>query len=295
MSTLIKSGRIVTADQDYTADIYIDGGKIARVGADLHVAADAVFDARGKYVIPGGIDVHTHMDMPYGAITSSDDFETGTRAAAFGGTTCIIDFATQSRGRRMREALDEWWKKGEKAAVDYGLHMIVTDLPEAHLEDMDEMVREGVTSFKFFMAYPDLLMVDDATILRAMRRTGANGALVCIHAENGGVIDLLVRKALAEGKKAPVYHALTRPASAEAEAVGQALRLALADEAVGRAEFRSAFVQAPELVEVLFGAAADLLLVGFLQAAAGDGQLAAELVEECADEALALGWRNCGD
>jgi len=226
MSTLIKSGRIVTADQDYTADIYIDGGKIARVGADLQVAADAVFDARGKYVIPGGIDVHTHMDMPYGAITSSDDFETGTRAAAFGGTTCIIDFATQSRGRRMREALDEWWKKGEKAAVDYGLHMIVTDLPEAHLEDMDEMVREGVTSFKFFMAYPDLLMVDDATILRAMRRTGANGALVCIHAENGGVIDLLVRKALAEGKKAPVYHALTRPASAEAEAVGRSIALA---------------------------------------------------------------------
>ena len=226
MSTLIRSGRVVTADQDCTADVYIEGEKIALVGADLRVDADAVYDARGKYVIPGGVDVHTHMDMPYGAITSSDDFETGTRSAAFGGTTCIIDFATQSRGGSMRKALDEWWKKGEKAALDYGLHMIVTDLPEAHLGDMDDMVREGVTSFKFFMAYPDSLMVDDATILRAMRRTAGNGALVCIHAEDGGAIDLLVRRAIAEGKRAPIHHALTRPASAESQAVARAIALA---------------------------------------------------------------------
>ena len=226
MSTLIKSGRIVTAEQDYTADIYIEREKITTIGADLSVAADAVFDAGGKYVIPGGIDVHTHMDMPLGGTTSSDDFETGTRAAAFGGTTCIIDFATQAKGQKMREALDVWWKKGEKSTVDYGLHMIITDLPDAHLEDMNDMVREGLTSFKLFMAYPGVLMVDDATIFRAMRQTGSNGALVCMHAENGGVIDLLVRKALAEGKTAPIYHALTRPATAEGEAVNRAIALA---------------------------------------------------------------------
>ena len=225
MSTLIKSGRIVTAEQDYTADIYIEKEKITTIGADLAVTADAVFDAGGKYVIPGGIDVHTHMDMPLGSTTSSDDFETGTRAAAFGGTTCIIDFAIQSKGQKMREALDVWWKKGEKATVDYGLHMIITDLPEAHLEDMNDMVREGLTSFKLFMAYPNVLMVDDATIFRAMRQTGTNGALVCMHAENGGVIDLLVQKALAEGKTAPIYHALTRPTTAEAEAVNRSIAL----------------------------------------------------------------------
>ena len=225
MSTLIKSGRIVTAEQDYTADIYIEKEKITTIGADLAVTADAVFDAGGKYVIPGGIDVHTHMDMPFGSTTSSDDFETGTRAAAFGGTTCIIDFAIQSKGQKMREALDVWWKKGEKATVDYGLHMIITDLPEAHLEDMNDMVREGLTSFKLFMAYPNVLMVDDATIFRAMRQTGTNGALVCMHAENGGVIDLLVQKALAEGKTAPIYHALTRPTTAEAEAVNRSIAL----------------------------------------------------------------------
>jgi dihydropyrimidinase len=226
MSTLIKSGRIVTAEQDYTADIYIEKEKITTIGADLNVPADAVFDAGGKYVIPGGVDVHTHMDMPLGDITSSDDFETGTRAAAFGGTTCIVDFATQAKGQKMREALDIWWKKGEKATVDYGLHMIITDLPEAHLEDMNDMVTEGLTSFKLFMAYPGVLMVDDATIFRAMRQTGNNGALVCMHAENGGVIDVLVRKALAEGKTAPIYHALTRPAAAEGEAVNRAIALA---------------------------------------------------------------------
>jgi dihydropyrimidinase len=226
MSTLIQSGRIVTAEQDYTADIYIEKDRITTIGTGLNVTADVVVDARGKYVIPGGVDVHTHMDMPFGGTNSSDDFETGTRAAAFGGTTCIIDFAIQSKGQKMREALDVWWNKGEKATVDYSLHMIITDLPEAHLEDMNDMVREGLTSFKLFMAYPNVLMVDDATIFRAMRQTGSNGALVCMHAENGGVIDLLVQKALAEGKTAPIYHALTRPVTAEAEAVNRAIALA---------------------------------------------------------------------
>jgi dihydropyrimidinase len=226
MSTLIKNGRVITAEQDYKADIYIEKDTITTIGTSLTLHADTMIDAKGKYVIPGGVDVHTHMDMPFGGTTSSDDFETGTRAAAFGGTTCLIDFAIQSKGTRMRDALDVWWKKGERATIDFGLHMIITDLPEAHLEDMNEMVREGVTSFKLFMAYPNVLMVDDATIFRAMRQTGNNGALVCMHAENGGVIDLLVQKALSEGKTAPIYHALTRPTTAESEAVNRAIALA---------------------------------------------------------------------
>ena len=226
MSTLIKNGRIITAEQDYVADLLVEKDKIATIGSSLNINADKTFDAKGKYLIPGGVDVHTHMDMPFGGTVSSDDFETGTRAAAFGGTTCLIDFAMQAKGTKMRDALDVWWKKGEKATIDFSLHMVITDFPEAHLEDMNEMVREGVTSFKLFMAYPNVLMVDDATIYRAMRQTGNNGALVCMHAENGGVIDLLVQKALAEGKTAPIYHALTRPTTAEGEAVNRAIALA---------------------------------------------------------------------
>ena len=148
-----------------------------------------MIDATDCYVIPGGIDAHTHLDMPLGSIKSSDDFETGTRAAAFGGTTSIVDFATQARGIQMRDALDLWWKKAEgRATIDYGLHMIVTDLAGAGLDDMDDMVREGVASFKLFMAYPNVLMVDDGTIFRALSQTAKNGALVCMHAENGSVI-----------------------------------------------------------------------------------------------------------
>jgi dihydropyrimidinase len=226
MSTLVRNGRIITAEHDYVADILIEKDKITTIGAGLKTEAGTVVEASGKYVIPGGIDVHTHMDMPFGGTVSSDDFGTGTRAAAFGGSTCLIDFAIQSKGTKIRDALDTWWKKGEKAAIDYGLHMIITDLPEAHLEDMNEMVREGVSSFKLFMAYPNVLMVDDATIFRALRQTAQNGGLVCMHAENGGVIDLLVQKAIAEGKTAPIYHALTRPTTAEGEAVNRAIALA---------------------------------------------------------------------
>ena len=164
---------------------------------------------------------------PSAASKSADDFETGTRAAAIGGTTTIVDFAIQARGTKMRTALDTWWKKAEgKACIDYGLHMIVTDLPDAGLEDMDDMVREGVASFKLFMAYPNVLMVDDATIFKALRQTAKNGALICMHAENGSVIDVIVQQALAEGKTAPIYHALTRPTRAEAEAVHRAIAMA---------------------------------------------------------------------
>ena len=226
MSLLIKNARIITAEHDYTADIFIEKEKITTIGVALNISADRTIDAKGKYVIPGGIDVHTHLDMPFGGTTSSDNFETGTRAAAFGGTTSIVDFATQGRGTKMRTALDTWFKKAEgKATIDYGFHMIITDLPEADLGDMSDMVREGVTSFKLFMAYPNALMVDDATIFRAMRHTASSGSLICMHAENGNVIDLIVQKALAEGKTAPIYHALTRPTTAEAEAVNRTIAL----------------------------------------------------------------------
>ncbi len=226
MSTLIKNGRIITAEQDYVADVYIEKDKITEIGAKLNLEADKIIDAKNRYVIPGGVDVHTHLDMPFGGTKSSDDFETGTKAAAFGGTTCLIDFAMQSKGTRMRDALDTWWKKAEgKASIDYGLHMIITDLPDAHLEDMSDMVKEGVSSFKLFMAYPGVLMVDDATIFKAMKHTAKTGALVCMHAENGSVIDTIVQQALAEGKTAPIYHALTRPTTAEGEAVNRAIAL----------------------------------------------------------------------
>jgi dihydropyrimidinase len=225
---LIKNGSVVTATATFQADVLVEGERIKEVRAGLTSApGDTVVDAAGMYILPGGIDCHTHLDMPFGGTTSADDFETGTRAAAFGGTTSIVDFAIQARGTRMRDALDTWWRKAEgKACIDYGLHMIVTDLGECGLEDMDDMVREGVASFKLFMAYPNVLMVDDATIFKALGRTAKNGALICMHAENGSVIDVIVAKALAEGKTAPIYHALTRPTRAEAEAVHRAIAMA---------------------------------------------------------------------
>src|SRR6202167_3026165 len=229
MSTvLIQSGTIVNADASKNADLLIDGATIKEVRAGIPAsAADKVVDATGLLLLPGGIDAHTHLDMPFGGSKSADDFETGTRAAAIGGTTTIVDFAIQARGTKMRTALDTWWKKAEgKACIDYGLHMIVTDLGGSGLHDMDDMVREGVASFKLFMAYPNVLMVDDATIFKALRQTAKNGALICMHAENGSVIDVIVQKALAEGKTAPIYHALTRPTIAEAEAVHRAIAMA---------------------------------------------------------------------
>src|SRR5690348_1642522 len=227
MRTVIANGTVVTASDTFKADVIITDGKITGLIAEFNGTADETIDAAGKYVFPGGIDAHTHLDMPFGGTTSSDDFETGTRAAAFGGTTTLVDFAIQARGTRMRDALDAWWKKAEnRACIDYGLHMIVTDLGTSGLDDMDEMVREGVASFKLFMAYPNVLTADDATIFKALRQTAKNGALVCMHAENGSVIDVIIQQALAEGKTAPVYHALTRPTVAEAEAVNRAIAMA---------------------------------------------------------------------
>lgn len=224
---LIKNGRVITATDDYVADVYVEGEKIKAIGQGLPMQADKIVDAGGKYVIPGGIDVHTHMDLPFGGTFSSDDFETGSIAAAHGGTTTIVDFAVQYKGTSMRQALDTWLKKADgKAAIDYGMHLIITELPDDALPQMDAMVKqEGVSSFKLFTAYPGVFLVDDATIFKAMRHSADNGALICMHAENGGVIDLMVQRLLAEGKTAPNYHTLSRPATAEEEAAHRVIAL----------------------------------------------------------------------
>ncbi|MDZ4773002.1 MAG: dihydropyrimidinase [Planctomycetota bacterium] len=227
MKTLVQNGMIVTADGRTEADILVDGGIIAQIGRGLPTAVDKKIDARGKYVLPGGIDVHTHLDMPFGGSFSVDDFRTGTIAAAFGGTTCIVDFAIQERGQSLRHAFDTWMKKAEgKAAIDYGFHMIMRESTPELREEMGAMVREGVTSFKLFMAYPGVFYMDDASIFRTMQRSGEIGALICMHAENGPVIDVLIEQARAKGHKAPKWHALTRPARLEAEATYRAICLA---------------------------------------------------------------------
>jgi dihydropyrimidinase len=227
MRTLIKNGTVVTASDQYTGDVLVEDEKITVIGTSLEMQADKTIDASGKYVLPGGIDVHTHMDMPFGGTTSADDFESGTVAAAFGGTTAIVDFAIQYRGQTLHHAMETWAKKAEgKAAIDYGFHMIITELTDQVELEMDALVRQGITSFKLFMAYPGVFMLDDASIFKALMRTGKNGGTICMHAENGGVIDVLVQRALAEGKTAPKYHALTRPARAEAEATHRAIALA---------------------------------------------------------------------
>jgi dihydropyrimidinase len=232
MRTLIKDGTVVTASDTFAADVWIDGGTIAAIthpsqrarlaGGDLRT-----IDAAGQYVMPGGIDCHTHMELPFGGTTASDDFATGTIAAAHGGTTTIVDFAIQQKGGSMRAGLDAWHAKAEgKAAIDYGFHMIMTEANPAALDDMAAMVREGVTSFKMFMAYPGVFLVDDQQIFRAMLRAGELGALITMHAEIGLPIDVLVQRALAAGHTAPVYHALTRPEVAEATGTERAIALA---------------------------------------------------------------------
>ena len=225
--TLITGGTVVTAADTFKADVLVIDEKIAAVGGDLKAGGAKRIDAKGKYVIPGGIDVHTHMELPFGGTSSSDDLETGTVAAAFGGTTSIVDFAVQGMGEPLEKARDLWLRKARgKAVIDYGLHMIVRDVSDKVLREMDVMVKEGVSSFKLFMAYPGVFMVDDASIFKALVRTGENGGLICMHAENGGVIDVLVKKALAERKTEPKWHALTRPPEAEGEATGRAYKLA---------------------------------------------------------------------
>src|SRR5258706_3057461 len=225
--TLVAGGTIVTAADPFKADVLIEGEKVVAVGTDLKAAGAKRIDASGKYLIPGGIDVHMHMELPFGGTMASDDFETGTTAAAFGGTTTIVDFAVQGFGEPLEKARDAWLKKARgKAVIDYGLHMIVRDVSDKVLREMGTMVKEGISSFKLFMAYPGVFMVDDGAIFKALVRSAEIGALICMHAENGGVIDVLVKKALAAKHSEPKWHALTRPREAEDEATGRAFRLA---------------------------------------------------------------------
>lgn len=227
MKTLIKNGRIVTAVDDYHADILIEDGQVSVIGKKLEMEADKVIDASGKLVIPGGIDPHTHMELPFGGTSSSDDFFTGTRAAAFGGTTTIIDFAVQNKGESMLLGADKWHEKAQgKAVIDYGFHLITTDFEDKNKSEMFQLIDEGITSFKLFMAYPGVFLSDDATIYRAMSAAGERGGLVCMHAENGIVINEIIKKFKEQGRLAPKYHALTRPTIAEAEGVHRAIALA---------------------------------------------------------------------
>jgi dihydropyrimidinase len=226
-TTLIKNGTVVTATDSWRGDVFIEDETITQLGVALDRQADQVIDASGRLVIPGGIDVHTHMDLPFGGTVSSDDFETGTIAAAHGGTTTIVDFAVQDRGESLRKAWETWMAKAEgKAAIDYGFHLIMREFNPELSREMKDMVGEGVTSFKLFMAYPGVFMMDDAGIFSAMQRSGEVGATICMHAENGGVIDVLVKQALAGKRTDPKYHAITRPALAEAEATHRAIAMA---------------------------------------------------------------------
>jgi dihydropyrimidinase len=232
MKTLIRNGHVITAVDDYKADILIENEVVSVIGAKLQMEADRLIDAKGKLVIPGGIDPHTHMELPFGGTQASDDFRTGTIAAAHGGTTTIIDFAVQFKGQSLTQALDNWHAKAEgKTAIDYGFHLICTDLEDDSIPELHKTMDEGVTSFKLFMAYPGVFLVDDATIFRAMSAAGERGGLICMHAENGIVINEIIKRALAQGRTAPKYHALTRPTLAEAEGVHRAIAIAEMAEA----------------------------------------------------------------
>jgi len=226
MRTLIRNGTVVTASEIAKADVLIEDEKVVAIGLDLPVEPDAVIDATDRYVMPGGVDPHTHFDLPFGGSFCSDDFGTGTRAAAFGGTTTVIDFALQGTGEGLRQGLDVWHEKAQKACTDFGFHMIVKEVNDQVLKEMDELVGEGVTSFKLFMAYPGVFMLDDASIFRAMQRAADSGALIMMHAENGGPIDVLVKQYVAEGKTEPRYHGMSRPAAMEGEAVHRVFKLA---------------------------------------------------------------------
>jgi dihydropyrimidinase len=238
MRTLITKGTVVNADGSSLADVLVDGETIAMLGRDLAtqgMTADRTIDATDRYVIPGAIDAHTHMELPFGGTVSKDTFETGSRAAAFGGTTTILDFASQSKGKSLRDALDAWHAKAEgNCAIDYGFHMIMSEVTDSSLAEMDQLVAEGVTDFKLFTAYPGVYLSDDASILRAMKRTARNGGLILMHAENGPAIDVVVEENVAAGRLDPYWHGASRLAIFESEAVNRVARLA---EAAGVAVY----------------------------------------------------------
>jgi dihydropyrimidinase len=233
MRTLITNGTIVGAEGSYSADVLIDGETIVGIGAGLaamaNATADETIDAKGRYVIPGGIDVHTHMELPFGGTFAKDTFETGTRAAAFGGTTTVVDFAVQSRGKSLREGLDAWHAKAEGNAVaDYGFHMIMSDVNDDTLREMDTLVAEGVPDFKLFTAYPGVFFSDDGAIFRAMKQTAKNGGLIMMHAENGLAIDVIAAETVEAGTTDPIGHGLARYSVLEGEATNRVIRLAQA-------------------------------------------------------------------
>src|SRR5213595_2659157 len=228
MSILIKGGRVITAADDYVGDVFVEDERISLIGESLDVQADKVIDAAGKYVLPGCVDPHTHLDMPFGGTTTIDDVESGQTAAAFGGTTCHVDFIIQPHGSSFAAAIEEWRGKANgKQVIDMGYHMAVTDLKEGGtLEELATLPDQGITSYKLFMAYKGALMVDDETLFRTMEVAAETGALIMVHAENGDVIDVLVKQALEAGNTDPLYHALTRPPEAEGEATNRAIQLA---------------------------------------------------------------------
>jgi dihydropyrimidinase len=228
MSILIKGGRVITAADDYVGDVYVEDERISLIGESLDQAADKVIDASGKYVLPGGVDPHTHLDMPFGGTVTIDDVESGQTSAAFGGTTTHVDFIIQPQGSSFADALEEWRGKANgKQVIDMGYHMAVTDLKEGGtLEELASLPEQGITSYKLFMAYKGALMVDDETLFKTMQVAADTGALVMVHAENGDAIDVLVKEALAAGHTEPKYHALTRPPETEGEATNRAIQLA---------------------------------------------------------------------
>ena len=232
MTILISGGTVLSSTGAATQDVLIDGETIAAVLSPGSAAlgtinADLVIDATSKYVIPGGIDAHTHMQMPFGGTTASDSFETGTRAAAWGGTTTIVDFVVQSQGQRVLDTLAAWHDKADgNCAIDYGFHQIIGGVDDDSLKAMDALIDEGVTSFKLFMAYPGVFLSDDGQIVRAMQAASANGSLIMMHAENGSAIDVLVQQALSRGETDPINHGLTRPWQTEQEATHRAIMLA---------------------------------------------------------------------
>ncbi|MGI9528908.1 MAG: amidohydrolase family protein, partial [Acidimicrobiia bacterium] len=231
MKTLITGGTVITAIDTVDADVLIDGETVAAIAVpgshDWAASVDKIIDATGKFVVPGGVDPHTHMQLPFGGTYAADSFETGSRAAAWGGTTTIVDFAVQVKGESLIDGFDTWMGKAEgNCAIDYGFHMIAGEINEQSLSDMDELIERGCTSFKLFMAYPGVFYSDDGEILRAMQKAAATQSMIMMHAENGMAIDVLREQALERGETDPVYHSITRPSLTESEATHRAIVLA---------------------------------------------------------------------
>src|SRR5215217_1053822 len=226
MSVMIKNGRIITAADDYVADVFIEGETVSAIGKNLPMKADQTIDAKAKLVIPGAIDPHVHMELPFGGTVSSDDFKTGTIAAAFGGTTSIIDFAIQYKGKTFEQTIDDWDAKAEgKCAIDYSYHLAVTEYEPRHRDEFRKIVDRGITTFKIFLAYPGVFMIDDTTMFRVMQSAGAAGGLTLVHAENGIAIQQMIENLVAAGKMEPKYHAQSRPPTMQADGVARALRV----------------------------------------------------------------------